>query len=210
MKPIGNIIFDLGEVLLNVDYHRTKNAFRALGIPHFEKLYSHAGQSGLFDLFETGKISPSEFRERMRGILARPVTDAQIDSAWNAMLLDLPQERLQKLHELKKEFRLFLLSNTNAIHFACWRKRLQDEDKLETFTASFEREYYSHLCGLRKPRKEVFLLILHENRLDPAETIFVDDTSGHVEGAKAAGLRGLYLEPGKTIFDIDFMNGKII
>jgi glucose-1-phosphatase len=115
-KGIKNIIFDLGGVILNIDYNRTANAFRQLGCENFDELYSQQKQSGLFDEFETGKISPQAFINELLRVLPKGISAKQVIDAWNAMLIDLPKVRLEKLLEHKQNYRTFLLSNTNAIH----------------------------------------------------------------------------------------------
>src|ERR1041385_8056059 len=111
-----NIIFDLGGVLLNLDMRKTRTAFHELGMTDFDNHFTQAKQSGIFDLFDCGKISPEEFRKELKKHLPNHISDEQIDAAWNAMLNDLPAERLKLLRQLAKKYRLFLLSNTNEIH----------------------------------------------------------------------------------------------
>ena len=98
-----NIIFDLGGVILNIDYHKTIDAFTALGIADFDAMYSQAAQSNLFDDLETGRSTPQQFRDGIRQYLPEGTTDAQIDAAWNALLEDLPAERLRLLEACKAQ-----------------------------------------------------------------------------------------------------------
>ena len=115
-NPINSIIFDLGGVLLNLDYQLTISAFTDLGMPDSEALFSQKSQTSFFDDFETGKISAKTFRTEVRSYIKKEVTDAQIDAAWNTMLLDFPKERFDFVHALTERYRVFLLSNTNEIH----------------------------------------------------------------------------------------------
>lgn len=202
LKNINNIIFDLGGVLLNLDISRTEQAFRKLGMPDLRVIYSQAKQSGLFDDFETGRISSAEFRKEMRKWLHASVTDEQINGAWNAMLLDLPVQRLQLLDELKKQFNLFLLSNTNEIHMAAYAKYLQNAYGFADLSHIFVKEYLSYKIKMRKPHAEVFELVIKENELKEEETLFIDDTLHHIEGAQRLGIKSLWLEKGKTILEI--------
>ena len=114
---IKNIIFDLGGVILDIDYNLTVKAFEKLGIPNFKAQYSKMSQSNLFDNIETGKINPEEFRNLIRVVAEKDVTDAEIDHAWNALILHLTQYRIEILKKLQNNYRLFLLSNTNKIHY---------------------------------------------------------------------------------------------
>jgi hypothetical protein len=113
---IRNIIFDLGGVIINLDPAATAKAFVKLGLSDWDNQYSQAKQSGLFDEYDKGKISDAEFRSGLRTFLPENVSDQQIDDAWNAMLLDIPPKRLELLSAVRKDHRIFLLSNTNFIH----------------------------------------------------------------------------------------------
>src|ERR1041384_5970782 len=113
---IQNIIFDFGGVILNIDYKLTEQAFAKLGLKDFDRIYSQATQQELFDVFEKGLMTAEQFREGIRKHIDKPVSDPEIDRAWNSMLLDLPDERVRLLDKLRTKHRLFLLSNTNEIH----------------------------------------------------------------------------------------------
>lgn len=203
---IQNIIFDLGGVLLNLDMEKTRSAFLNLGMRNFDALYSQSKQSGLFDLFDCGKISEQEFRFALKKQLPEQVRDEEIDFAWNAMLLDLPAERLDLLSSLGKKYRLFLLSNTNEIHVSAFSKYLNSTFGIIDFSPYFENWYYSCRIGKRKPNADAFEQVLQENNLHPSETLFIDDSIQHVEGANKIGIKGIFLAPGKTILDLQSEN----
>jgi HAD superfamily hydrolase (TIGR01549 family) len=198
-KKIKNIIFDLGGVVVNVDYHKTINEFKKLGAQNFEKIYTQLQQSELFDRFETGRITPSVFRKDIRKATMINIEDDKIDYAWNAMILDLPEERLELLQIIKPKYRTFLLSNTNEIHMDFFNEYLLETFGVPDLSDYFEKVYYSHQIGLRKPNKEVFDYIIRVNKLNPEETLFIDDSPQHVEGAKKVGLTGYQLTNGKSI-----------
>jgi glucose-1-phosphatase len=190
---IRNIIFDLGGVLINLDMEATAREFIALGMTDFNAHYSKARQSGLFDAFDRGAITPEEFRTGLKKYLPPGITDAQIDHAWNAMLLDIPEERLTLLKELKGKYRLFLLSNTNEIHVDAFSAYLKRRFGHEDFSPYFERWYYSCRIGKRKPSADAFRHVLDENKLELNETVFIDDSEQHILGAKQIGLRAEFL-----------------
>ncbi len=192
-----HIIFDLGGVLLNINYEASIRAFQSIGIPNFQDLYTQAQQSSLFDDFEVGKISNAEFRDGLRAFSGVEMSDQQIDEAWNAMLLDFPPERLKFLHEISKEYRTFLLSNTNSIHVSSFEGQMKEEGILESFLSAFERHYYSSSINRRKPHPETFLWVCEQHQLEPSKTLFIDDSIQHVEGAKEAGLQAVYLDTSK-------------
>ena len=199
---IKNIIFDFGGVILNIDYKLTVNAFAKLGLKDFDKIYSQATQKALFDVFEKGLISPAEFRTQIRKFIDTDVPDEQIDKAWDSMLLDLPEERVVLLDKLKMKYKLFLLSNTNEIHFTNFSTYMKKKFKRDLFADVFDKTYVSHKVHMRKPDAEIFELVLKENNLKREETIFIDDSFQHIEGARKVGLNAIFLEKGKTILDL--------
>lgn len=206
-QKIKNIIFDLGGVIFNVDYNLTLEAFRQSGADNFDKIYSQLRQTSLFDDLETGKITPDIFRQILNKKLNLDLNSSQIDSSWNKMLLDLPIERLKMLKKLSGKFRTFLLSNTNAIHLPEVKKIIFNSLHIDSLNDYFEKEYYSHLIGLRKPDIRVFELIINENDLEKEATLFVDDSPQHIEGAKKAGLHTLFIT--REIGILDFFKNWI-
>jgi putative hydrolase of the HAD superfamily len=128
-------------------------------------------------------------------------------SAWNAMLLDFPKERIDLLAELRKKYNLYLFSNTNAIHLAAFQKTFAETFNGASLDGEFTKAWYSHLIKLRKPDVEAYEFVISDGGLNPAETVFIDDALVNVEGARKAGLHGIHLEPGKTILDIDWNLG---
>jgi glucose-1-phosphatase len=199
---IKNIIFDFGGVLINLDYQRTYNAFKELGIADIKTAFSPASQQELFDKLEKGLIEPGVFYEELRKISSVEMEDSQIVKAWNAMLLDFPIERIQMLRELKKKYRLFLLSNTNIIHYDEYFNNLFKEHQLNIFEDLFEKTYFSHQLGLRKPESEIFKLVLNENKLEAAETLFIDDVLSNIEPAANLGINTLHLTGDKNLLEI--------
>lgn len=194
LRGIKNIIFDLGGVILDIDYNLTVKAFEDLGIPNFKDQYSKMSQSDLFDNIETGKISPTEFRNLIRTIANKKFSDTEIDHAWNALILHLPNDRIRLLHRLKRHYRLFLLSNTNAIHYKDYTALIKRENGIDGLEPLFEKTYLSHEMGLRKPDPAIFQVVLSENKLEPGETLFIDDSPQHIESAKSVGINAYHLE----------------
>ena len=198
------IIFDLGGVIINLDYQLTIEAFKKLGIDNFEEMYTQAKQNNLFDDYETGKVSSQHFINSLLPFLPSGTSANKVVHAWNAMILDFPKKRLELLDQLNSKYRVFLLSNTNDIHLQAVNRSLANttDRKLESY---FEKVYLSHEVKLRKPHKEIFELVCTEQNLNPETTIFIDDTIGHVNGANSIGLKGIHLVD-KTIeemFDVE-------
>lgn len=183
---IENIIFDLGGVILNINYQLTVAAFEQIGAQNFKSASTPERQKKLFEDFEIGKITADEFRTIVKTKYNLMITDEEFDYAWNAMLLDLPHERLDLIRLLKQKhnFRTFLFSNTNEIHL----KSLRNRFGLGMFSGCFDKEYYSNECGQRKPNREAFQMVLEENQLKADKTLFIDDSMEHVQAAVQSGL----------------------
>ena len=197
-EGIKTVIFDLGGVIYDVDYHKTINAFKALGIDHIEEVYTKAGQSDLFNDLEVGKISRAVFVERIKTLSGQYMTSSQIVNAWNGMLLGFMPDALVCLKRLRSNYSLFLLSNTNEIHIQEIESRV-GAAFFSDFCSLFEKVYLSHELGLRKPHSEVFINILKEQGIKANETLFIDDSIQHVEGAIKAGLHAHHLTDDQTI-----------
>lgn len=200
--PLPALILDLGGVIFDIDYQLTINAFRQLGIQDAEKLYSQAAQSDTFDLLEKGLISPTQFYERIRHLSNSEPTDEGIRNAWNALLIGIPEENAKFLYELKKKYRLFLLSNTNIIHEAAFRKMISDQYGTFFLEEIFDKMYLSHHLHMRKPDKEIFEFVISDQQLDPVSTLFYDDSIQHVEGAAAIGINSVLFPKGKRLRDV--------
>lgn len=193
MDSIRNIIFDFGGVIFEIEHERTARAFEELGLPQIRNAFSHAVQAELFRDFETGKISPEIFREGIRKMSDSPLDDGQIDNAWNAMLLGLPAGNISLLRQLKEKYRTFLLSNTNAIHYAAFKRAIREHWNTEIGDC-FEQAYFSHLIHLRKPDAEAYRYVMDKHGLNPKETVFIDDTPINIEAAAAVGMQTLFTE----------------
>lgn len=202
LSSFDTIIFDLGGVVINLDYYKTTRAFEELGLENFGEMYSQAAQTGLFDDFEKGKSSIPYFLNKLIDFLPTGTTANQVVEAWNAMILDFPKENLQLLEELKLSHRTFLLSNTNEIHIQKVHQHLQLVSPHKTLHPYFETVYFSSDVKMRKPDKEIFEFVLKENNLNPATTLFIDDTEQHILGAQKVGIQTYHLGKEEGICDI--------
>jgi putative hydrolase of the HAD superfamily len=202
---IKNIIFDLGGVLLNIDYEKTSKAFRDLGVENFDEMYSQLTADPLFRDLEMGRINEEAFYAAMkRAAKDDKLTDEQIDTAWNAMLLDFREDTMSFLETISEKYRLFLLSNTNIIHLKAFEKILHSFNSKESLDSYFEKAYYSHQIGYRKPNADAFEFVLEKHALIAAETLFIDDSSPNIETAKALGIQTILLKPGMAVEEINF------
>lgn len=200
MKNIDNIIFDLGNVILNIDYQNTIDAFEKIGVEDASNFYSKSSQINIFNQLETGHISKQNFVLEIQKF-ATKASASQIINAWNAILQDLPIERLEILKIIKDKFSIFLLSNTNTIHIEKIIDKL-GKKKYEEFYNLFDKVYYSHEVKLRKPNADIFKLVIKENCLSIKNTLFIDDSIQHIESAKKIGLKTYHLDGNETLESI--------
>lgn len=191
MENIKNIILDLGGVLINLDYDKLNKSLSSLGLSN---AFSKAKQIELFDKLEEGKISDENFLREFNELAKANHNHQTIINAWNSILLDFPQERLHLLRLLAEKYRMFLFSNTNSIHINEVYNILKRDCGVNDLNQYFERIYLSNELGLRKPKPEGFKFILEDNQLNANETLFIDDSPQHVEGAKKVGLNAKWLD----------------
>ncbi len=204
MNGIRNIIFDLGGVILNLDFPKAEQAFAKLGAPGFKELFARGHVNSFIKDYEVGRIDDNRFVDELQRLTGDHHGREEVIAGWNAMLLDFPPERIALLDRLRSKYRIFLFSNTNAIHVEAFKQKFADAFGGRAFEDLFEKAYYSNVINLRKPELAAFQYVIDDSRLHPAETLFIDDMEVNVEGARGAGLQGFHLEPGKTILDIPF------
>ncbi len=205
LNNIETIIFDLGGVVLNLDPQKTFDAFAAItGLTQKELI--EAGEKAAFKQYEKGEISSQDFRLALKNIFNKDIQDQEIDDAWNAMLLDLPKDRLDLIGSLKQKYKTYVLSNTNEIHIAAFDKIVYKTSGGNKIQDYFLEVYYSHKVGMRKPDAEIFEMVIEKNFLHASKTLFIDDTLEHIESAKKVGLQTWHLTNQEELFSI-FGNG---
>ena len=202
MQNIKAIIFDFGGVILNIDYNKTYKAFTNLGVKNFDEMYSQKNANPLFHDLEEGKINEEEFYNAFRRSTQLKLTDQQIKTAWNAMLMHYRKEALQTLSAIRHKYKLYLLSNTNIIHYKEFNKIFEDQIGSGSINDYFDKAYYSHEIKNRKPDKEAYEYVLKDNNLSASETLFIDDSIQNIDAAKALGLQTIFLKEGMMLEDL--------
>jgi putative hydrolase of the HAD superfamily len=202
LSNIKNIIFDLGRVLLNLDFDASIKAFQQLGSDGEVLDHKNAYVDPIFYKLEIGKITPAEFRSGVRKLLQNEqLTNEQIDEAWYAMILDIPEHRVKKVQELSKNYNLYLFSNTNQIHI----DRLLTEFKTQhgiDFPSLFKTVYYSHEIHDRKPEVSAYEKVIALSGVNPEETLFIDDLENNIVAAQKAGLKTFWLQNGMEMTEL--------
>lgn len=200
LTGIRNIIFDFGRVLLNINPLLTQTALLNLGFRP-DSNNKGAKDDEIVQQLESGRISGKEFVDTVLAVTAEGTTAEQVISAWNAMLLDFPEHHLNTLKELKKKYRIFLLSNSNEIHFESYATDFRNKYGFE-LSDVFDKMWFSYQIGIIKPEPEIFRFVLKDAGLDPSETLFIDDTLVHVEAARSVGINAYHLAGDEDISDL--------
>lgn len=198
---LPNLLFDFGGVIIDIDYQRTLDAMRLLSPAGSTIGFTQAAQAELFDRLETGRLTADEFRAGLRTGYELTGTDAELDAAWNAMLLDVPAERLALIADLRAQgHATALLSNTNHLHINVINEQLRAQYGFAHGIAdALDRVFYSQEVGLRKPGEEIFRHVLREMNWKAEETLFIEDSLQHIETARRLGLSTLFLAPPLTL-----------
>ncbi|RLD41876.1 MAG: hypothetical protein DRI89_08725 [Bacteroidetes bacterium] len=209
MKPkkIETIIFDFGGVVLDIDPQLTINEFVKLGFSNLEKTKSDEFTQ-LIRKFERGIFTPEVFRKKMKMFLEIEVSDQQFDDAWNALLYDIPSERIEIIEQVKENYQILLLSNSNEIHYDLYVRDLQLRFGYREFDDLFHNAYFSFDLHLSKPDLEVYEFVICQHELKPKKTLFIDDRIDNLEIAKQAGLQTYHLQSPERIRDL-FTNGLL-
>jgi putative hydrolase of the HAD superfamily len=187
---INTIIFDFGDVFINLRKEQSIEEFKKLGLdgPN-EDLLVHN------DLFEKGKINELQFINSFSKYIPNASIE-EIVKAWNSVIGDFPLERLEFLQMLSSKYRLFLLTNTDSIHI----NRFEHKVGMSFYTdfyRCFEKVYYSYEMGMRKPEPEIFQTLMRKHDLSPKRTLFVDDKKSNTDVAESLGLHVWNLQVGK-------------
>jgi putative hydrolase of the HAD superfamily len=199
MTVTKNIIFDLGGVLLDIDFKKSISAFEQLGIQNFEEMFSQFKADDLFSKLETGKLSEEEFYSTIKKRATLNISDKEIADAWNALILNFRKESLDFLERLSTQYKLYLLSNTNSIHLKHFQQSFTKETGKPLLDSYFIKAWYSHKLGLRKPGAAIFEFVLQDENINAAETLFIDDTLSNIETAKTMGFKIYHLKPTERI-----------
>lgn len=197
-----NLILDFGGVIYQIDHYRQIETFKALGVNNFEVLYSQAMQSPLFAEFECGRISPDEMLLELTGLLGKNnVSKQQAYDAWNSILVGFSDNVVQLLEKLRTRYKLYLLSNTNSIHYDLFISNFAEKYGYD-FNSLFVKPYWSFKVGMRKPDEEIYQFVMADSNLNPDETVFIDDSPQNVKSSVRAGVPAILLKYGKTLDEL--------
>jgi putative hydrolase of the HAD superfamily len=197
-----NIIFDLGDVILNIDVPVASKSFAELSGREQSEILTIFKDNDIFRHFETGSLDEAGFRNFVRKILDfSDLSDEAIDTAWNSLLLDLPPERVELLQKLATKYRLFLLSNTSSIHITQVNKILKASTGIDRLEDLFETVFLSYEMGLMKPDTRIYQKVLDQAGIKAEETLFLDDNYDNIQGAAKLGIATIHVQKPTTILE---------
>jgi putative hydrolase of the HAD superfamily len=197
--PIKNLIFDLGNVLYDIDFKKMNDGFTSIGINDIETHFTLNQSHRLFLDLEMGFVNEQTFFDGFRALSNLPLTNDQITIAWNSLLVGFRKSSIQWVKDNNKTYPTFLYSNTNQIHCDHFIPEFEREVANYPFESLFQTPYYSHKMGMRKPDPISFTYILEKEGLVAGETLFVDDNEPNIIAAASVGLKVLHLKPGMLL-----------
>ena len=200
-KKIRNIVFDLGGVLIDLDFKAAINGLQEAGFANVKEQLLAFDRDGIFQKFELGEMTADEFRTAIRENSTIELTDEEVDNLWNAMLLEIPREKLELILELRGKYMVYLLSNTNSIH---WDHVCKNAFNYRGFRVEdyFEETYLSYEMHLAKPDKAIFEKVLSDANLLAEETLFIDDSEANCKAAQKVGIHARHYHVGDDLKEI--------
>ncbi len=198
---IKNLLFDLGGVIMDIEKKNCVAAFTRIGLKDALSYFGEYSQQGPFEALESGAISDDEFHAQMRAVIGGNVTDADIDYAFNCFLTGIPAQRLEHLRQLRGKYKIYLLSNTNSI---MWNSKIAAEFTKEGRTREdyFDGMVTSFEAKALKPKAEIFDYAAKKLGINPAETLFLDDSAANCDAARALGWQAAQVAVGTEFIDI--------
>lgn len=197
-QNIRHIIFDLGGVLLNLDVEGCTRTFEKAGLKDIRSVLTGTNEGGIFSEYERGEIGTPEFRDGIRQLASQSLTDDEIDRMWVNELLDIPQEKLDLLVSLRSKYDIYLLSNTNELH---WQHVVESLLPQQNYRVEdlFKETFLSFRMKLAKPDPEIFREVLRQAGLKPEETLFIDDSAVNCQAAQSVGIQTELYKPGNDL-----------
>lgn len=195
------VIFDFGNVIINIEFQRIYQSFAKFTSKPVAYIEKRITEDQIFRRYESGQFTDEEFREVIRQTLGFPLSDHEVDTAWNAVLLDIPTDRIDLIHNIRQKYPVYLLSNTNNIHITASNNYLKKTHGIRGLENLFDKLYLSYEMGMWKPDAEIYHEVLRSSKLQPNEVIFFDDNLHNIESAKAIGMQTILVEPPTSIVE---------
>lgn len=195
------LIFDLGNVIIDIDYQRSMNQIKSLVPTNIHDRVDYFYLTDFHKEYEKGKMDSDTFRLNVKEYFEQNWTDTEVDLLWNSLLGNIPPSRIELIRKLKNHFQIGILSNTNGIHIEAVNQMLQRDFGLDSFHHLVDHVFYSHEMGLAKPQQEIYQTMLEKLSTRGEKVIFFDDLEANVQGAKSCGIKAIHVTGPEVIFD---------
>ena len=203
LQGIDAIIFDFGNVLIDLDYQRVIRRFSEVAKKNKEEIEELVVTAPVLQKFEMGMIGPDEFRANFNKLLGTQMGERQFESIWNGMLKSITKERMNKVLKIGERFDTFILSNTNLIHEIAYEEMIMEATGKFSLRDFVKEVYYSHEIGMRKPNLNCYNFVIEDIGLYASRMLFLDDRLDNVEAAKKAGMKAIQVfDPDKQLNEI--------
>ena len=203
LKGVETIIFDFGNVLIDLDYPRVIREFQKVARKNQNKIEKLVVNEEVLTAFETGKIGPKRFRAEVSKLLDMSLSDIEFDEIWNSMLKKVSKERLGKVLRIRKKFKTCILSNSNIIHEVAFEKMVLETTGVPSIRDYVDKAYFSHEIGMRKPDAHSYELVIADLDQNPSEMLFLDDRLDNIDAARNVGMKAVQIvQPEKQINEI--------
>lgn len=200
-KKIKNIVFDLGGVILTLDRDEAVRRFVEIGLDQAEDLLDPYHQKGIFLALEEGKLSSEDFYQVFRQVAGKPISNDAIDYGWLGFIKEVPEYKLDLLESLRKDYRIYLLSNTNPIIMG-WANGPLFSCRKKPLVQYFDKMYLSYKIGFTKPDPRIYQYLLQDSGIVPQETLFIDDGMANIEAGKSLGMITYQPENGEDFSEV--------
>jgi len=203
LKGVKNIVFDLGGVIIDIDFDLTILAFADMSKKSFDTVQKIVDDAALYDIYERGDVDSAEFLRLVKNALKLySYTDEEIYEAWNSLLIDIPKSRIDMLIRLKKKYNIYALSNTNEFHVDGFNEILYNNTGQKDLHSIFHKVFFSYEMKSRKPDREIYDMMIKKTKMVPSETLFIDDNLDNIEAAEKLGFQTLWIEEGDEITEL--------
>lgn len=203
LQGVDAIIFDFGNVLIDLDYPRIIQEFKKVATKNQENIRKLVMDSKVVTKFETSEIGPDHFRSAVNQILGTKLNEDDFDVLWNSMLKSITRERMAKVEQISQKFDTYLLSNSNIIHELAFEEMVMAATRKPSIRDFFKEAYFSHELGMRKPNKDIYEYVVEDIDNYPSRMLFLDDRLDNIEAARSIGMKAVQIfNPDKQLNEI--------
>ena len=203
LQGVDAIIFDFGNVLIDLDYPRIIQEFKKVANKNQENIRKLVMDSKILNKFETGQIEPEKFHAAVNQILATDLSESEFERIWNSMLKSITNERMEKVLKIGERFDTYILSNSNITHELAFEAMVVEATGRDSIRDFVKEAYFSHEVGMRKPNQDFYEFVIDDISNYPSRLLFLDDRLDNIEAARSAGMKAVQIfNPDKQLNEI--------